>query len=235
VTQRSAVRRFAFTAVLCLVSGAAATVVVAWSFVLWSIAHPTGHRTLRHGEAYEILPSAVGEFGRLVDPTVLRPINPFDFIGAASFDGQGPGLHGSHLMVFHTGQAAPPSDAEASIYTAGWPLRALRCEAAWRRGEPEFRWSIQEPRWLARDRSRDCIMQGRPRGLPLLPIPLGFTLDTLFYAAILAGLFVAPSHIRSRLRLRRGLCPACGYDLAGNTTGVCPECGAPAPRPSGTG
>ena len=26
-----------------------------------------------------------------------------------------------------------------------------------------------------------------------------------------------------------GKCPACGYDLAFNTTGVCPECGTPRP------
>jgi hypothetical protein len=27
-------------------------------------------------------------------------------------------------------------------------------------------------------------------------------------------------------RRRRGACPRCRYDLTGNTTGVCPECGA---------
>ena len=26
-------------------------------------------------------------------------------------------------------------------------------------------------------------------------------------------------------RLEKGLCPQCGYDLAGNLSGVCPECG----------
>lgn len=30
---------------------------------------------------------------------------------------------------------------------------------------------------------------------------------------------------RVRRRVRRGLCPICGYDLTGNTSGVCPECG----------
>ena len=28
-----------------------------------------------------------------------------------------------------------------------------------------------------------------------------------------------------RDRLRRGLCVNCGYDLTGNASGVCPECG----------
>ena len=31
--------------------------------------------------------------------------------------------------------------------------------------------------------------------------------------------------LRSRRRLAAGRCPACGYDLTGNTSGVCPECG----------
>jgi hypothetical protein len=36
-------------------------------------------------------------------------------------------------------------------------------------------------------------------------------------------------HLR-RLRSSAGLCPACGYDLTFNVSGVCPECGtAPAP------
>jgi hypothetical protein len=30
-----------------------------------------------------------------------------------------------------------------------------------------------------------------------------------------------------RLRVRRGLCQRCAYDLTGNTSGVCPECGMP--------
>ena len=30
---------------------------------------------------------------------------------------------------------------------------------------------------------------------------------------------------RARIRLHRSLCLACGYNLKGNTSGVCPECG----------
>ena len=32
-----------------------------------------------------------------------------------------------------------------------------------------------------------------------------------------------------RDRDRLGLCRACGYNLTGNTSGVCPECGTPIP------
>ncbi len=33
--------------------------------------------------------------------------------------------------------------------------------------------------------------------------------------------------LRRRRRRKRGLCVGCGYDLTGNITGVCPECGVP--------
>ena len=36
---------------------------------------------------------------------------------------------------------------------------------------------------------------------------------------------VARPLIRVRNRRRRGLCVTCGYDLRGNVSGVCPECG----------
>ena len=33
-------------------------------------------------------------------------------------------------------------------------------------------------------------------------------------------------------RLRDGLCPSCGYNLTGNISGSCPECGAPTGTPT---
>ena len=42
--------------------------------------------------------------------------------------------------------------------------------------------------------------------------------------AILPALWFR-DHLARRRRLRTGLCRSCGYDLTGNTSGVCPECG----------
>jgi hypothetical protein len=53
----------------------------------------------------------------------------------------------------------------------------------------------------------------------------------------LAALFALPAFtVGARLtaaRSRRqspGYCPSCDYDLTGNTSGVCPECGTPVPK-----
>ncbi len=67
---------------------------------------------------------------------------------------------------------------------------------------------------------------------PYRPIWPGFALNTLFYAALLWLLFLlAPRQIRRHVRVRRGLCPACGYPVG--ESAVCSECGTPRRRSVG--
>ena len=42
-------------------------------------------------------------------------------------------------------------------------------------------------------------------------------------------LFLARRLLLPMRRERLGLCRSCGYDLTGNTSGTCPECGKPVP------
>ncbi|HRQ73471.1 MAG TPA: hypothetical protein PLU35_10625 [Phycisphaerales bacterium] len=69
------------------------------------------------------------------------------------------------------------------------------------------------------------ISAGDFRCIPLRPIWRGVALNSLIYA----GLWTAPVCIvpmaRIGLRRRRGLCPACAYDLLGDFAAGCPECG----------
>ena len=41
-----------------------------------------------------------------------------------------------------------------------------------------------------------------------------------------AAVLFVQQHSQVARRLRRGLCPGCSYDLTGNVSGVCPECGS---------
>lgn len=49
--------------------------------------------------------------------------------------------------------------------------------------------------------------------------------------AILLDLFHPQWGSLAEGRRERGLCFRCGYDLTGNVSGVCPECGTPTPQP----
>ncbi len=44
-------------------------------------------------------------------------------------------------------------------------------------------------------------------------------------ALLLLVLIIAWQDRRTRKRAARGLCTRCGYDLTGNVSGTCPECG----------
>jgi rubrerythrin len=65
-------------------------------------------------------------------------------------------------------------------------------------------------------------------------IPLGFVINSVFYATVIAaaivGLRISARETRSLIRARRGECRACGHPLAGLPR--CPECGAEVPRPA---
>lgn len=57
-----------------------------------------------------------------------------------------------------------------------------------------------------------------------LTVPLGIASGAL----VLHRRVIVPRRLRQRVR--KGLCPTCGYDLRGNASGVCPECGAKCPE-----
>jgi hypothetical protein len=57
----------------------------------------------------------------------------------------------------------------------------------------------------------------------ILGLPVWY-LMCLFSAYPLCALIRGP--LRRRRRRKRGLCVGCGYDLTGNVSGICPECGA---------
>jgi hypothetical protein len=69
------------------------------------------------------------------------------------------------------------------------------------------------------------------RQVPLRPLWPGFAINTIFYAAMLWLLWIAPGKIRRFIRIRGHRCPACGYQIApgGGIGPVCSECGAALP------
>lgn len=80
---------------------------------------------------------------------------------------------------------------------------------------------------------KNLTINGRPadeiaacRALPLGVIPVGFAINSVVYAAACAGLLLLLRHLRSRFRRAACRCVRCNYDLRGQTSPGCPECGA---------
>lgn len=66
---------------------------------------------------------------------------------------------------------------------------------------------------------------GHARALPYLPIFRGAILNTLIYSGAWTLIILIARRIRAILRRRRGHCPRCNFNLAGDIAAGCPECG----------
>src|ERR1043166_984271 len=73
-----------------------------------------------------------------------------------------------------------------------------------------------------------------PYGIRLPSRHSAFTIDVFFLPFWLPFVIVViPTAIlwhRHRRRIPPGHCAYCNYNLTGNTTGICPECGTPIPK-----
>ena len=237
-------------AALHLTIGLIATVALAWAAAIWS---PITHTAFRHDiaaslpvwDVHHVNASYVGQIGPADWPLPV----PADWPRAvSSVRYSGPGLSVTSASTRFMGTISisgpvhpevadlltwskPDYNAEMRAY--GWPWRAFVVRYHERRqpgvqlvcaGDPVL--------WLpsATD-SPAAIGQFTPRArsrfLPLIPSARGLTADTTCFALALWLARRAPGAVRRHSRLRRGLCPACAYNLSGLApTSPCPECGA---------
>jgi hypothetical protein len=120
--------------------------------------------------------------------------------------------------------SAPPE--VLAIWEAGWPLRSLEGAQHWvKRGDFEERQRRNIMLWSPLGRNGGSSRLSLPLGWPLAPIWPGFVVDTLFYAVFLWLLIPGPFVLRRSIRVNRGRCPKCGYDLRGEHAAGCPEYG----------
>lgn len=133
-------------------------------------------------------------------------------------------------------------DQILSLQDVGWPMRALRSK---RFGMFEGSAGVQVRSIVTRFVSwRVGIMRLAPpitpesgnhvTYFPARPIWPGFSFNSVLFGAIIWSALLGCTQMRRWLRRRRGVCPACGYDLKGDTASGCPECGwnrPPSPTP----
>jgi hypothetical protein len=119
----------------------------------------------------------------------------------------------------------------SAMYDArGWPMLALWGWLDWPgafatdyNSYPHGLFKMNDQPWLVFDQGR-CF--------PTIPLWPGFAINTVFYAAILSVLWIAPGPIRQFIRMKRHRCAACGYQIAKGVGPVCSECGHPLTKAS---
>jgi hypothetical protein len=78
------------------------------------------------------------------------------------------------------------------------------------------------------------IQGGGPIYFPGIPILTANVVMYSFAALVVAGFVTVVGRLVTAARKRKpgpGYCPTCGYNLTGNVSGVCPECGTEVKQP----
>lgn len=201
--------------------GAAVTVAVAWSCVLFQPIGPVWNGPtpddLWSSPRWLIEPPA--DWSKPSEFTGWRWTG-FDQTYAAEFgpDHRDPSTHA--MVVLHSQDVrraglpfrcllAARSAGESSPANPGQDLPVI----AWTSGIQLSELTSVPPRWLVGT-------------LPVRPIPSGFAADAVLYGLVAFVLVRGPRSVLRARRRRHGLCARCGYPL-GNSP-VCSECGASA-------
>ena len=215
-------RRWTLRVLCWLALGAVVNVAVAWVIVL-QVAGPFGSR----GTSVFSSRTASWPVPGLVPTSIGAPSGGvrFDSWGSSEESAFRPDDRPDHVTgrpLTLTG--GPPSYTMTARYS-GWPALSLR-QVVWvdttdTGDQVVWHESIERP-GIVRSTFFD-----QPR-LPLRPLPAGFAIDTMFYASLIGGIWLASGWLKRCLQPRPGHCPACNYDLTGLAPGsTCPECGKP--------
>jgi hypothetical protein len=105
----------------------------------------------------------------------------------------------------------------------GWPWGAMEWAGTMDERVVRREWSaiagVRVRGWDGR------VALGADRRLPLVPLWPGMALDALVFGAGAWAGWSGVRGVRGWRRRRGGRCEGCGYRLAGNVSGTCPECG----------
>jgi hypothetical protein len=218
-------RRWALRVFLILLLGAIVNVAVAWGCLL-GLRHRSD--TIEDWDDDASVHAIVAELGWDVESWRF-------FAGVTDHDF---GVMQREVSMYspRTETSAPFGVIVATSTDAGWPLYAPTGRIIWPHNSYlEWRANGQA---MKPDRKVECgwaysAIVTTPKFrttetllVPLRPVWPAFAFNTVFYAAVLWMLFAAPFALRKWQRIKRGLCPKCGYDLRGTDSAACPECGA---------
>jgi hypothetical protein len=242
------VRRMIRCILTYLVLGAATTVALAWIFALALPLQPSdqirrGHTGMRW-PCWDVTTYASPTTTVLTGRPVISSLDTADRSQRQS-DRWVPTYFGFMHQPFDMLEDIPPEfnnlpDFEGAdhrrrvVETHGWPMRALRAVI-----EYEFpTWADEYDGVIGNASSITTSSALRLPSLsakqkrevhdavvPFEIVPLGLTVDALLFGTTWFLLITGRSMTVIRLRRFRGRCARCGYDLRGNVSRGCPECG----------
>jgi len=167
-------------------------------------------------------------------------MDDYNFTAALAWSIGGPDAWGAKIAAGHRWTRGPrrpetarngeapdtqrPSPEWGVEEARGWPALALWCRvenvaSLGGGGSPDLYGAVPLP--LPTKSIADTAF----RALPLLPIWPGLAFNTAFYALLWWLGFASVRTIKHNRRYRRGLCPACRYDLKADYSKGCSECG----------
>lgn len=135
---------------------------------------------------------------------------------------------GMELRFLH--KESDPGDWTV-VHETGWPYHGIRGRS---RAQPNGTWRASgaidmktdlEMMLFVDPNAPPVARDTTPKVLPLMPMWPGALLNTLIFAGMLAALAMLVLAVRTTVRLARGGCPFCAYDLRRQFAGGCPECG----------
>lgn len=109
----------------------------------------------------------------------------------------------------------PGHDEWRAIYASGWPMRSVFGIGL----RPRIAGSVLTRGIITRDPYPSI------RALGYFLLPVGTVVNSIVFALPFAFFAFAVPVLRRRSRLRRGRCLDCNYDLRGELSAGCPECG----------
>ena len=236
-------KRFLRYVVVCLMLGVITTVAVAWGCAFWTDVYDGSlTRVIQPSEsdAYEWYFDVRRQPGS-------ASINLWCILLVkVGSDEVAPAIPTTVPPGFPTWNQGWPHESQVSWYGSqiaraqearGWPWLAMWCEhftyfeqtVEELRSNPAFMTYRTLPyRGFALKTIARPIRPPIVRVLPLGIIWTGFAGCTVLYASLWLILLYVPSvfaNLRQQIRYRRDQCIACGYDLRGDFSAGCPECG----------
>ena len=196
-------RRLLFVAVF-LLAGAVVNVAVAWGAACW----PRDVYSISSKGNAALSVEDIAWWNKHVAPRCHRHVE-------SAWKKREVGIESRIFM-----SAATTQGYVVAIHVAsGWPARSMSGEL----------WETQgkgtSPRWPWR---RAVVVERYGWfAIPFRPIWPGFAANTVFYATVLWLLIPGPFALRTFIRVKRGLCPACAYPTG--QSDACSECGKPLP------